>query len=46
MIQQHIHLHWVKNYIEPPNIVVIDRVTGLVKDEVITTVELQGTSVS
>ena len=35
-----------KNYIEPPSIVVIDRVTGLVKDEVITTVELQGTSVS
>ena len=35
-----------KNYLEPPNIVVIDRVTGLVKDEVITTVELQGTSVS
>ena len=31
---------------EPPNIVVIDRVTGLVKDEVITTVDLQGTSVS
>ena len=35
-----------KNYLEPPSIVVIDRVTGLVKDEVITTVELQGTSVS
>ena len=35
-----------KNYIEPPNIVIIDRVTGLVKDEVITETELQGTSVS
>jgi len=35
-----------KNYMEPPNIVVIDRVTGSVKDEVITESELQGTSVS
>ena len=35
-----------KNYIQPPNIVVIDRVTGLVKDEVITAVDIQGTSVS
>ena len=35
-----------KNYLEPPSIVVIDRVTGLVKDEVITTLELKGTSVS
>ena len=35
-----------KNYLQPPNIVVIDRVTGLIKDEVITDVDLQGTSVS
>ena len=35
-----------KNYVQPPNIVVIDRVTGLVKDEVITAVDIQGTSVS
>ena len=35
-----------KNYVQPPNIVVIDRVTGLVKDEVITESDLQGTSVS
>ena len=35
-----------KNYLQPPNIVVIDRVTGLVKDEVITAVDVQGTSVS
>ena len=35
-----------KNYLEPPNIVVIDRVTGLVKNEVITAVDVQGTSVS
>ena len=35
-----------KNYIQPPNIVVIDRVTGLVKDQVITAVDIQGTSVS
>ena len=35
-----------KNYLHPPNIVVIDRVTGLVKDEVITAVDVQGTSVS
>ena len=34
-----------KNYLEPPNIVIIDRVTGLVKDEVITETDLQGTSV-
>ena len=35
-----------KNYLEPPNIVVIDRVTGSVKNEVITAVDIQGTSVS
>ena len=35
-----------KNYIQPPSIVVIDRVTGLVKNEVITEVDIQGTSVS
>jgi len=35
-----------KNYLQPPNIVVIDRVTGLVKDEVLTESDLQGTSVS
>ena len=35
-----------KNYLEPPNIVIIDRVTSLVKDEVITDVDIQGTSVS
>ena len=35
-----------KNYLQPPNILVIDRVTGSIKDEVITTVDLQGTSVS
>ena len=35
-----------KNYIEPPSIIVIDRVTGEVKDDVVTTTELQGTSVS
>ena len=35
-----------KNYLEPPNIVIIDRVTGLVKDEVLTETDLQGTSVS
>ena len=35
-----------KNYLEPPNIVIIDRVTGQVKNEVITAVDLQGTSVS
>ena len=35
-----------KNYLEPPNIVIIDRVTGLVKDEVITETDLQGTSVA
>ena len=35
-----------KNYVQPPNIVVIDRVTGLTKNEVITAVDVQGTSVS
>ena len=35
-----------KNYIQPPNIVVIDRVTNTVKNEVITTADIQGTSVS
>ena len=35
-----------KNYISPPNIVVIDRVTNTVKNEVITSVKTQGTSVS
>jgi hypothetical protein len=35
-----------KNYVEPPKVVVIDRVTGLVNQNVITDVELQGTSVS
>ncbi len=35
-----------KNYLEPPNIVIIDRVTGLTKDEVLTETDLQGTSVS
>ena len=35
-----------KNYLEPPNIVVIDRVTNSIKTEVLTSVELQGTSVS
>ena len=35
-----------KNYLEPPSIVIIDRVTGLVKDEVISESDLQGTSVS
>ena len=35
-----------KNYLQPPNIVVIDRVTGSVKNEVITAVDVQGTSVS
>ena len=35
-----------KNYLQPPNILVIDRVTGLIKNEVITSVDLQGTSVS
>ena len=35
-----------KNYFQPPNIVIVDRVTGLVKNEVITEVDVQGTSVS
>ena len=35
-----------KNYVQPPNIVIIDRVTGQVKNEVITAVDIQGTSVS
>ena len=35
-----------QNYIQPPNIVVIDRVTGTIKNEVITDVDIQGTSVS
>ena len=35
-----------KNYIEPPNIVVVDRVTGLTKNEIVTDVDIQGTSVS
>ena len=35
-----------KNYVQPPNIVIIDRVTGSIKNEVITAVDIQGTSVS
>ena len=35
-----------KNYIEPPKVIVIDRVTGTVNTNVITDVDLQGTSVS
>ena len=35
-----------KNYIQPPNIVIIDRVTGQIKNEVRTSVDIQGTSVS
>ena len=35
-----------KNYVQPPNIVVIDRVTGQIKNEVRTAVDIQGTSVS
>ena len=35
-----------KNYLQPPNIVVIDRVTGLTKNEVLTSVDVKGTSVS
>ena len=35
-----------KNYLEPPKVVVIDRVTGQVNDEIITRSKLQGTSVS
>ena len=35
-----------KNYIQPPNIVIVDRVTGLVKNEVVTEVDIQGTSIS
>ena len=35
-----------KNYIQPPSIVIVDRVNGSVKNEVITEVDIQGTSVS
>ena len=35
-----------KNYLEPPKIVVIDRVTGRVNSEIVTRSKLQGTSVS
>jgi len=35
-----------KNYLEPPRIIVIDRVTGQVNSEIVTRSELQGTSVS
>ncbi len=35
-----------KNYIEAPNLVVIDRVTNEVNEDVVTELELQGTSVS
>ena len=35
-----------KNYVQPPKITVIDRVTGIVKTEVITETEIQGTSLS
>ena len=35
-----------KNYTNPPNIVIIDRVTNAVKTEVITSVKTQGNSVS
>ena len=35
-----------KNYLEPPKVIVIDRVTGQVNNEIITRSELQGTSVS
>ena len=35
-----------KNYTQPPGIVVIDRVTGQIKEEIITQADLQGTSVS
>ena len=35
-----------KNYLEPPKVIVIDRVTGQVNDEIITRSQLQGTSVS
>ena len=35
-----------KNYIEPPKVIVIDRVTGSVNENVLTDVEIQGTSVS
>ncbi len=35
-----------KNYLEPPKVVVIDRVTGQLNDEIITKSKLQGTSVS
>jgi len=35
-----------KNYIQPPNILVVDRVTGSVNTDVLATSEIQGTSVS
>ena len=35
-----------KNYVQPPMITVVDRVTGTVKTEVVTETELQGTSLS
>ena len=35
-----------KNYLEPPRIIVIDRVTGKVNTDIVTVSELQGTSVS
>ena len=35
-----------KNYLEPPRIIVIDRVTGQVNTDIVTVSELQGTSVS
>lgn len=35
-----------RNYVQPPNITVIDRVTGIVKTEVVTETELQGSSLS
>ena len=35
-----------KNYLEPPKVIVIDRVSGSIKNEVITRADIQGTSVS